>query len=397
MYKEEYKNIFENEYSYWWYQILDDLVEYFIKTFNKNSSVRILDAGCGTGRIMNRLLKYGEVSGIDASPIAVEMCQSRGLLGVKIADLNTWSAENEFNFIVSTDVLYHQSFDNIDKIINSFYKALCQNGMLILNLPAFNILRRGHDDIVGGNKRFRLKEIKNILTKNGFQIHGKSYRHPILFIFILLRKLILTNKKEQKSDLAQLYPPVNRLLYLFHKTENEFIKMGFSMPFGSSLFIVAKKDDGVNNHMDNSQAPYKNGFIAKLKIYTESKAILNQLFRYSIVGILNTIIGLSVIFLLYNYFHFDYILANVAGYFFGLVNSFIWNKKWTFKSSEHYTKELIPFLIVFGISYLINLITVIFMVESLKINPNIAQVLGIAAYSSTNFLINKYWTFSKSR
>jgi len=393
--KDEYKNIFDNENSFWWYRVLDDLVEYYVKASIPTKSLKILDAGCGTGRMMTVLSKYGTVFGIDASPISIEMCKSKGLTNVNIADLNNWSAENEFNFIVSLDVLYHQSFDSIDNIINSFNKALCSNGMLILNLPAFNILKRGHDNIVGGNKRFQLKEIKNILTKNGFHIYGKSYRHPILFVFILLRKLILTNKMKQKSDLAPLYPAVNQLLYLFHKIENEFIKMGFSMPFGSSLFIVAKKDGGVNNHLDNDQALNRNGFISKVKIYAESNTILNQLFRYSLVGILNTIIGLSVIYLLFNFFHFGYILSNIGGYAFGLVNSFIWNKKWTFKSSQHYSKEIIPFLIVFGISYSINLLVVVFSVELLGIHPNIAQLIGIAAYSLSNFLINKYWTFSK--
>ena len=224
--------------------------------FDHQKPFRILDAGCGTGRVMNKLSKYGEVSGIDASPIAIEMCKSRGLNNVKIVDLNEWSAENEYNLITSLDVLYHQSFNNIDKIINSFNKALNSGGVLILNLPAFNILRREHDEVVGGNKRFRAKEIKNILIKNGFQIHTISYRHPLLFKFILLRKLFSTSKKKPNSDLAPLYPPINRLLFLLHRIENEIIKMGFSIPYGSSLFVVAKKNETNQNSANHYQALY---------------------------------------------------------------------------------------------------------------------------------------------
>lgn len=135
----------------------------------------------------------------------------------------------------------------------------------------------------------------------------------------------------------------------------------------------------------------------KIIHYFKSKHFFRELFKYSIVGIFNTIIGLSVIYFLYNVLHVNYILANVIGYAFGLVNSFFWNKRWTFKSTRHYSKEIIPFLIVFAISYAANLLTLILSVEVLKIHPNIAQVIGIAAYSSTNFLINKYWTFSKPK
>lgn len=129
--------------------------------------------------------------------------------------------------------------------------------------------------------------------------------------------------------------------------------------------------------------------------YFRSKHFFRQLFKYSIVGIFNTAIGLTVIYFFFNVLKFNYVVANIFGYACGLGNSFVWNKKWTFKSSQHYSKEIVPFLIVFGISYAANLLAVIISVEFIKIHPNIAQILGIAAYSSTNFLINRYWTFSK--
>lgn len=395
MNKEEYKNIFENEYSHWWYRILDDLVEYYVKIYNHKNSINILDAGCGTGRIISKLSKYGNTFGIDASPIAIEICQSKGLTNVKIADLNEWQSEKEFDVIISLDVLYHQSFINIDKIIKSFHNSLRSNGVLILNLPAFNALKRQHDIVVGGNKRFRMKDIERLLVQNGFNVFTKSYRYPLLFKFILLRKLFFNKNNKVSSDLEPVYQPLDKLLYLVHKLENEIIKMGFSIPYGSSLFIVAKKSENGQNSKDYTLAYVKNDIISKVKVYIKSKTFLNQLFRYSIVGVLNTILGLSAIYLLYNFFHFDYIVSNIGGYFVGLVNGFIWNKKWTFESSKHFSKEIVPFLIVFGISYAVNLVIVILMVETFKIDPNIAQIPGIAAYSSTNFLVNKYWTFSK--
>ena len=83
------------------------------------------------------------------------------------------------------------------------------------------------------------------------------------------------------------------------------------------------------------------------------------------------------------------------GYSLGLINSFIWNKRWTFKSENHYSKEIIPFLIVFIVSYIANLVVTIFSVEILRIDPNISQVIGIGAYTLTNFLSNRRWTFSE--
>ena len=397
MNEEEYKNIYKNELSHWWYNVLDDLVEYFVKTNVGENSVKILDAGCGTGRMISKLSKYGNTFGIDASPTAIEICKTKGLSNVKIADLNEWHSETEFNVIISLDVLYHQSFNNIDKIVKSFRNALVPNGILILNLPAFNILRREHDKIVGGNKRFRKKEIKNNLIKNGFQLDVLTYRLPLIFKYILIKKMSSTGENKSLSDLAPVFPPLNKFMHIIHKFENDLIKLGISIPYGSSIFIVAKKYDNKQNSDNKGQKSASSGALAKLRVYIKSKSILNQFFKYSFVGVANTIIGLSVIYLLFNIFHLDYILSNIGGYAVGLVNSFIWNRQWTFYSSQHYSKEVVPFLIVFGISYAVNLLVVVFAVEFLMIHPNLAQLVGIIAYSSTNFLLNRKWTFRSSK
>jgi len=145
----------------------------------------------------------------------------------------------------------------------------------------------------------------------------------------------------------------------------------------------------------NRNEKVADNLVMRIINYFRSKRFFRQLFKYSIVGIFNTAIGLTVIYFFFNVLSFNYIIANIIGYACGLVNSFVWNKNWTFKSSQHYSKEIVPFLIVFGISYAANLLAVIISVEFIKIHPNIAQILGIAAYSSTNFLINRYWTFSR--
>ena len=151
-----------------------------------------------------------------------------------------------------------------------------------------------------------------------------------------------------------------------------------------------------NSYLKKQSMKVADSFVIKIINLIISKNFFNQLFKYSVVGIFNTIIGLTVIYFCFNILSFNYIFANIIGYACGLVNSFIWNKKWTFKSTKHYSTEIIPFLTVFGVSYLTNLLAVIISVELIGIHPNISQILGIVAYSSTNFLINRYWTFSET-
>lgn len=119
--------------------------------------------------------------------------------------------------------------------------------------------------------------------------------------------------------------------------------------------------------------------------------------RFVLVGVLNTIVGYGTIFILQNFVGMDYRLANAGGYALGLINSFFWNKFWTFRSKRHLKQEIIPFLIVFGICYLLNLGSLILFVERFGIHEDIAQALSMAIYTLCGWLGNKFWTFRSNR
>lgn len=238
---EEFENIYKLEETHWWYRTLDDIVEEFIRRNIGNRQVKIFDAGCGTCRLLSKLQKYGDVAGIDNSESAINFCKTKNIVNIKKIDLNEWHEENEYDIIVSLDVLYHKTIKSVDAVIASFYQALNSNGILIMNLPAFNLLKRLHDKVVGGDKRFRKNEVENMLRQRGFDIQFISYRLPFAFLGILVKKLFFSWKKKAKSDLSEVIPVLNQFLYFIHKVENKLLINKWHLPFGSSLFVVAIK------------------------------------------------------------------------------------------------------------------------------------------------------------
>lgn len=138
---------------------------------------------------------------------------------------------------------------------------------------------------------------------------------------------------------------------------------------------------------------YFDGGSAVTKSPNRYRLLITQGARFSLVGVLNACVGLGLFFLLYNLIHIDYVLSNLIGYCCGLANSFIWNKRWTFKSPNNPTREIAFFLLFFAVSYSLNLASTVFCVRKMGLNPNLAQLFGIFAYTSTNFLGNKYITF----
>ena len=108
MEKNEYRKMYQFEDNYWWYKGLHELVEHYVKKESYNKILKIFDAGCGTGKMLSILKKYGDVKGIDYSKDAIDFCRKRKLDNVEIKDLNTWSSNGElYDIIVCLDVLYH--------------------------------------------------------------------------------------------------------------------------------------------------------------------------------------------------------------------------------------------------------------------------------------------------
>ena len=112
-------------------------------------------------------------------------------------------------------------------------------------------------------------------------------------------------------------------------------------------------------------------------------------FKYIKVGVLNTIIGLSVTIFCLNILDMDYNISYFLGYAIGLVNSFILNKFYTFQSTNGWKKEVIPFILVFVIAYIISHILLFGFVEVLNIDENIAILLSMGVYTIISFILNK--------
>jgi len=251
--KSEYARMYHLESNFWWYKVLHELVDTTINKNKPDGDIRILDAGCGTGRMMEICQKFGTVFGIDYSADAVGFAKKRGLNNVEMGDLNDYQFEKDtYNAVVCLDVLYHSAIQNDLAVIEKFYYTLKDDGILIINLPAFEYLKRSHDIVVHTKKRYRKKAFENDLKEIGFTILRSSYRMPHLYFIILISKLFSKKNKsnESESDLQELPAWLNSTLLFFGRVENRWLRNGFSIPMGSSLFTVAKKTYSLSNKYD---------------------------------------------------------------------------------------------------------------------------------------------------
>jgi len=148
-----------------------------------------------------------------------------------------------------------------------------------------------------------------------------------------------------------------------------------------------------------------------------NKNFLLQATKYGVIGVVNTLLTAVTIWMM---MHVVFqtgkeenvslpviTISNITGFIVGLINSFIWNRKWTFKSKNHWGKEFVKFIIAFLVCYIpqvlfVNLINK-YTGFRIDIGPlaishaYTCQLIGIAFYTTLNFSLNKYYTFKPAK
>jgi polyisoprenyl-phosphate glycosyltransferase len=121
------------------------------------------------------------------------------------------------------------------------------------------------------------------------------------------------------------------------------------------------------------------------------------LIRYLLVGVVNTLVGLGIIYLAMYFLHMDLASSNALGYAIGIMVSFVLNKKWTFDSQDHLVYSFLRYLLVLAVAYMANLATVLFANSHFDLNPYLSQALGIVPYTTIGFLGSRYFAFRDRR
>ncbi len=115
--------------------------------------------------------------------------------------------------------------------------------------------------------------------------------------------------------------------------------------------------------------------------------------RFVFVGILNTFVGLSIIYLLKWLWDVSDVLANIGGYAIGFVLSFLLNREWTFRFRGKTVNVYAKFAVIMAIGYFINLVCVLIGLRMLNLNSYVSQALGLFPYSAFTYFALKHYVF----
>jgi len=241
MERSEYATMFRVEETHWWYSALHGLIFQALEAELPDwRNKEILDVGCGTGAILKRLGNPDRNFGIDLAPEAISFCRQRGLNNVREGDIHALSfPDASFDAVICSSVLYHQWVSDVEGAVREMHRILRPGGTLLINVPAFPFLHSAHDEAVMTARRFRKREIQQLLQKQNFKIRRLTYWTTFLFPLAVAARTLGGSKMGRDFEVNKTSLS-NRLFWRIMTIELKLLKT-ISFPFGVALLAVARK------------------------------------------------------------------------------------------------------------------------------------------------------------
>lgn len=231
----------------WWFQHRNECIHSLVNKYHQKGI--LIDLGGGNG-IVSRYLRDRQIASVVVEP---------GVAGVRntakknLQPVINCSVEDLIEFKISSPSI--GAFDVVEHIENDHHflqmiaKVLDSKGYLFITVPAYHWLWSDDDVYAGHFRRYSKSSISSILEKNGFLIEYATYFFsvliPIIFVFRTIPSFFSRSKKLSLSSPQQDHQKrsgfVGIILSFIFSLEKFAITNKKTIPFGSSILIVAKK------------------------------------------------------------------------------------------------------------------------------------------------------------
>ena len=217
--------------NFWYYLYKGQFIfDKAIKSFNKSEI--LFDVGAGSGYFASIFVKNKKT----IKAYCIDPFYSKDQLGNKNG-LNFVTAPpiEKADVLLFIDVLEHVEDDSA--LLKSYISSSSADALFVISVPAFKSLWSNHDVFLEHFRRYRKKDLRNLIKRAGLVEVESSYIFGSIFPLVwLIRKL--KRSKTIQSDLKQSSNFVNFLILSFLKIEKV---LPVNRLFGTSVFISAKK------------------------------------------------------------------------------------------------------------------------------------------------------------
>lgn len=239
----ELSAMLEMDEYHWWYRGRRWILRAELSALSLPAGARVLDAGCGSGRTLLELQRYGQVSGIELSPQAAEIARGRGDYDVRIGRLEElpWEADS-FDLVTCMDVIEHTPDDR--RTLAELRRVCKPGGWLFLTVPAYQSLWSVHDEVNHHYRRYDRRMLREASTQAGWQLARMTSFNSVLLAPAAAVRLAQRRRApaiEEHSSELKLGPPLlNSLLERIMRSEASWLAKGHTLPAGLSLLALLR-------------------------------------------------------------------------------------------------------------------------------------------------------------
>jgi SAM-dependent methyltransferase len=227
---------------HWWYRGRRRVLAAVLDRLELPQGCAVLDAGCGSGRTMDDLARFGPVAGFDFSPLAVESARARGHRDVQRGRLEEIPhADHSFDLITCLDVVEHTTDDV--RSLSELRRVARPGAVLVATVPAYQALWSDHDVANEHVRRYRWGGLRGASVAAGWEPVRFTYFNSMLLPPAAAVRLAQRLRRRPRvapprSQLHLTPSSLDPVLELPMRAEAWLIRRGVRLPAGLSLLGV---------------------------------------------------------------------------------------------------------------------------------------------------------------
>jgi SAM-dependent methyltransferase len=234
----------ELEAGNFWFRSRNRLLIWALQRYFPEAK-NFLEIGCGTGFVLSgirRALPELTLCGSEIFTAGLSFAAER-LPGVELfqMDARRIPFREEFDVIGAFDVLEHIRED--EEVLSQMRQATRKGGGILVTVPHHPFLWSQVDARSRHVRRYKTQELKDKVKRAGFDnIRLTPFVSVLLPLLIISRfKPRLTREEFDPMSELRIGSLVNATLERILDLERALIRAGLSLPFGSSLLLVARR------------------------------------------------------------------------------------------------------------------------------------------------------------
>ena len=224
-----------------WFRSRNELIDWAISSTG-SAPRRILEVGCGTGYVLQRLRQSypsASLTGTELHAEGLTFAADRVPTATLAAmDATSIPYVDAFDLAGAFDVIEH--IDRDTDVLAGLYRALVPGGRLILTVPQHPALWSVQDEHAFHVRRYVARDLRAKVEAAGF-----SLMLVTSFVTLLLPAMVASRKLRPANSAAfadaRQPGPIDRLLEIVMTAERGLIRAGLRLPVGGSLLVVAQK------------------------------------------------------------------------------------------------------------------------------------------------------------